>query len=198
MTKEIRSFKHLLGKLEGITDAQLEAHFGLYEGYVKKLNEIEEKLPKTDCALTNYSFGEYAELKRRYTVPYNGTYLHELYFDNLVASGKPSQKFEELASKAFGGMDGWKADAKATGLAVPGWVVTCIETTSGRLQNIQLMEHHIGLPVNHVPVLVLDVWEHAFFLDYKANRGAYIDIFFKNINWDVVNARLEKALKLVD
>jgi len=195
MTKEIRNFKHLLGKLEGITDAQLEAHFGLYEGYVKKLNEIEEKLQKADRSLTNYSFGEFAELKRRYSVPYNGSWLHELYFDNLIAKGSPSKKFEELATKNFGSFDAWKADAKATGLAVPGWVVTAIETTSGRLQNIQLMEHHIGLPVNHIPVLILDTWEHAFFLDHKANRGAYIDVFFKNINWDVVNERLEKATR---
>jgi Fe-Mn family superoxide dismutase len=195
MAKEIRSFKNLLGKLEGISDAQLEAHFTLYEGYVKKLNEIEEKLAKADRSLTNYSFGEYAELKRRYAVPYNGTYLHELYFDNLIAEGAPSAQFEELAKKSFGSLDAWKADAKATGLAVPGWVVTALETTTGRLQNLQIMEHHIGLPVNHIPVLLLDTWEHAFFLDHKANRGAYIDVFFKNINWNVVNARLERAAK---
>jgi len=194
MAKEIRSFKHLLGKLDGISDPQLEAHFGLYEGYVKKLNEIEEKLPKTDRGLTNYSFGEFAELKRRYTVPYNGTYLHEMYFDNLVATGAPSADFEKLATAAFGGIDGFKADAKATGLAVPGWVVTALETTTGRLNNIQMMEHHIGFPVNHIPVLVMDTWEHAFFLDYKANRGAYIDTFFKNVNWTIVNERLTKAI----
>ena len=147
MAKEIRSFKHLLGKLDGISDGQLEAHFGLYEGYVKKLNEIEDKLTKTDKGLSNYSFGEYAELKRRYT-----------------------------------------------GLAVPGWVITCLDTTTGRLNNVQIMEHHIGFPVNHIPLMVMDTWEHAFFLDYKANRGAYIDTFMKNINWNVVNDRLSKAL----
>ncbi len=196
MAKEIRSFKHLLGHLEGISDAQLEAHFGLYEGYVKKLNEIEEKLEKTDKSLTNYSFGEYAELKRRYSVPYMGTYLHELYFDNLIAGGSPNGTFEELAKASFGSLDGWKADVKATGLAVPGWVVTCLETTTGRLKNLQIMEHHTGFVVNHIPVLVLDTWEHAFFLDHKANRGAYIDVFFKNINWNIVHDRLNKALTL--
>lgn len=195
MAKEIRSFKHLLGKLDGISDPQLEAHFGLYEGYVKKLNEIEEKLEKTDKALTNYSFGEYSELKRRHCVPYNGTYLHEMYFDNLIATEAPSSQFEALAKAAFGSIDNWKADVKATGLAVPGWVVTCIETTSGKLKNVQVMEHHIGFPLNHVPVLVMDTWEHAFFLDYKANRGAYIDVFFKNINWSVVNSRVAQLVK---
>jgi Fe-Mn family superoxide dismutase len=193
MAKEIRNFKHLLGKLDGLTDAQLEAHFGLYEGYVKKLNEIEEKLEKTDKSLTNYSFGEFAELKRRYSVPYMGTYLHEMYFDNLIANGAPSAKFEELAKASFGSIDGWKTDAKSTGLAVPGWVVTCYDTVAGKLRNLQIMEHHVGFLVNHVPVLVLDTWEHAFFLDHKANRGAYIDVFFKNINWNVVNERLAKV-----
>ncbi len=196
MAKEIRNFKHLLGKLDGISDPQLEAHFGLYEGYVKKLNEIEEKLEKTDKSLTNYSFGEFAELKRRYSVPYMGSYLHEMYFDNLISTGKPSTQFEELAKSSFGSLEAWKADAKATGLAVPGWCVTCLDTESGKLRNLQLMEHHIGFVVNHIPVLVLDTWEHAFFLDHKANRGAYIDMFFKNVNWDVVNERLAKAAKL--
>lgn len=192
MAKEIRNFKHLLGKLEGISDAQLEAHFGLYEGYVKKMNEIEEKLAKADNSLTNYSFGEFAELKRRYSVPYMGTYLHELYFDNLIGQGQPSEKFEALAKESFGSLEAWKADAKSTGLAVPGWVLTCYETNTGKLKNVQIMEHHIGFPLFHVPLLVLDTWEHAFFLDHKANRGAYIDVFFKNINWDVVNDRLSK------
>lgn len=192
MAKEIRSFKHLLGKLDGISDPQLEAHFGLYEGYVKKLNEIEEKLKTTDKALTNYTFGEFAELKRRYGVAYNGSFLHEMYFDNLGASGAPGALFTKKCESSFGQFDNWKADSKATGLAVPGWVVTCVDTTTGALVNVQLMEHHIGFPVNHVPVLVMDTWEHAFFLDYKANRGAYIDTLFKNINWNVVNERLQK------
>ena len=196
MAKEIRNFKHLLGKLEGISDPQLEAHFGLYEGYVKKLNEIEEKLEKTDKSLTNYSFGEFSELKRRHSVPYMGSYLHEMYFDNLIGTGTPSEKFEELAKTCFGNLDGWKNDVKSTGLAVPGWVVTCFETVTGRLKNVQIMEHHVGFLLNHIPVLVLDTWEHAFFLDHKANRGAYIDVFFKNINWNVVNERLNKALTL--
>jgi Fe-Mn family superoxide dismutase len=196
MAKEIRSYKHLLGKLEGISDAQLEAHFGLYEGYVKKLNEIEEKLTKTDRGLTNYSFGEYAELKRRYAVPYNGAVLHELYFENLGSAGAPSKEFEKLVADALGSVDGWKADVKATGLAVPGWVVTCLDTATGKLNNVQIMEHHIGFTLNSIPLMVMDTWEHAFFVDYKANRGAYIDTFFKNINWDVVNQRTAKALAL--
>ena len=194
MAKEIRNFSNLLGTLHGISDDQLKAHFTLYEGYVKKLNEIEEKLKSTDKTLTNYSFGEYAELKRRWAVPYNGTYLHEMYFENLTKNGQASAKFQSLVTDYFGSMDAWKADVKATGLAVPGWVATCYDHHAKRLFNVQMMEHHIGFPVNHTPVLILDTWEHAFFLDYKTNRGGYIDVFFENINWDVVNNRLEKCL----
>lgn len=195
MSKEIKNYSHLLGKCKGISDAQLQAHFGLYEGYVKKLNEIEEKLKVTDPASSNYSFGEYSELKRRQAVPYNGTYLHELYFENLGAAAAPSADWENLIKKSFGSYDKWKMDVKATGLAVPGWVVTCIETVNHTLQNVQIMEHHIGFPLNHIPLLIMDTWEHAFFLDYKTNRGAYIDVFFENINWTVVNLRLTQALK---
>lgn len=193
MSKPIRDFNHLLGKLKGISDPQLQAHFGLYQGYVKKINEIEEKLKTANNSASNYSYNEYSELKRRYAVPYMGAYLHELYFDNLIQTGEPSEKFKELASGAYGSFEGWQKDVKATGLAVPGWVLVCYETTTGRLNNIQIMEHHIGFPINHVPILVLDTWEHAFFLDHKADRGAYIDVFFQNINWDVVNKRLEEC-----
>jgi superoxide dismutase, Fe-Mn family len=196
MVREIKKYTNLLGgALVGISDEQLEAHFGLYEGYVKKLNEIEEKLKTVPPSLSNYSFGEYSELKRRFTVPYNGTYLHEAYFENLVAHGEPSAMFVGMATESYGSLEQWWNDVKATGLAVPGWVVTCLETTTDKLVNIQVMEHHIGFPVNHVPVLVLDTWEHAFFLDYKTNRGGYIDVFYKNINWTVVNQRLSKITK---
>ena len=195
MAKEIRNFHHLLGKLDGISDPQLEAHFGLYEGYVKKLNEIDEKLQKADRTQSNYSFGEFSELKRRQCVPYNGTYLHEMYFDNLSVSGQPGTEFTSMATKAFGSIDAWKADVKATGLAVPGWVVTCVENTTGKLENFQIMEHHIGFPLNNTPLMVMDTWEHAFFLDFKANRGAYIDTFFKNLNWSKINERVTFAMK---
>ena len=194
MAKEIKNFKHLLGKLQGISDPQLEAHFGLYEGYVKKLNEVEEKLKQADRSQTNYSFGEYSELKRRLCVPYNGAYLHEMYFDNLMSQGEASQDFVSLINQSFGSLENWQADMKATGLAVPGWVVTCVENDTQKVTNFQLMEHHIGFPVNNTPIVVLDTWEHAFFLDYKANRGAYIDVFFKNLNWNAVNERVKKTL----
>src|SRR4051812_5568703 len=88
MSHEAKNFDHLLGKLKGISDAQLKAHFGLYQGYVKKINEIEEKLKTTDPSGGNYSFNEYSELKRREAVPLNGAYLHQLYFENLAAPGQ--------------------------------------------------------------------------------------------------------------
>jgi Fe-Mn family superoxide dismutase len=196
MSREVRDFSYLLGKLTGISDAQLKAHFKLYEGYVSKLNEIEEKLKTTDKDLTNYSYGEYSELKRRYCVPYNGAFLHELYFENLgPTQDKAGQEFVSRVSNQYGAYEDWVADLKSAGLSVPGWVVTSLETTTGTLQNIQMMEHHVGFPINHVPILVLDVWEHAMFLDYQTNRMAYMDAFLKNVNWSLINARLSSAIQ---
>ena len=117
-----------------------------------------------------------------------------MYFDNLMSQGEASQDFVSLINQSFGSLENWQADMKATGLAVPGWVVTCVENDTQKVTNFQLMEHHIGFPVNNTPIVVLDTWEHAFFLDYKANRGAYIDVFFKNLNWNAVNERVKKTL----
>ncbi len=195
MARQARDFSNLLGNLNGISDTQLKAHFGLYEGYVKAINDIEEKLQTADRSKSSYSYGEYAELKRRFAVPYNGTYLHELYFENMSKNGgdAPASDLGDLITKTWGGMDKWKTDLKATGLAVPGWVVLAYEQTTGKLQNIQLAEHHIGWCVNHVPVLVMDTWEHAFMLDYSTKRGDYIDCFIKNIEWKICSQRFAKA-----
>lgn len=191
---DVRDFSHLLGKLEGISDKQLEAHFGLYAGYVKKLNEINEKLSSMDKSKTNYSFGEFSELKRREVVAFNGTYLHEMYFDNLGASGEPSDKFKEIVNEAFGSWDAFEQDVKSSAASTPGWVVITLNKIDNKLHTYIMYEHHVGLPVNQEIVLALDCWEHAFMIDYGTKKADYLAAFFKNINWDVVNKRLDNAL----
>src|SRR5271169_612295 len=123
MPHEARNFDHLLGK--GIlSDNQLKQHFTLYQGYVKKINEIEEKLGKTDNSTANYSFNEYSELKRRESVPFNGTYLHELYFENLAGGGsQPSDGLKKAAQDSFGTWEDLVKDARAAGTSTPGWVL---------------------------------------------------------------------------
>lgn len=190
MTHQAQDFSNLLGNLDGISDAQLQAHFGLYEGYVKKLNEIEEKLKTTDKSLANYSFGEYSELKRRYAVPYNGTYLHQMYFENLAKDGgEMSDELSKAVTDAFGSVDEYWKDLRASAASTPGWVLTCKNKRDGRVQNHIMYEHHVGLPADQEIVLALDCWEHAFMIDYGTKKNEYLDAFVKNVNWKMVNER---------
>jgi len=190
---EVKTFNHLLGKLKGISDAQLKAHFGLYEGYVKKLNEIQEKLKTQDKSAANYSFGEFSELKRREAVAFNGAYLHELYFENLLAKSKPSAQLKATAEAAFGSWDAFIADIKASAASTPGWVLVTWNKADKKLHTYILYEHHIGLPVHQEVVLALDCWEHAFMIDYGTKKADYLTAFMENVNWDIVNKRLESA-----
>lgn len=198
MTRKARDYTHLLGRLNGISDVTLKAHFELYEGYVKALNGIEEKLKGADRDEANYSYGEFSELKRRMAVPFNGMALHELYFDNLgkTADAGPDGAFEQLATRCFGSFDAWLEDAKGTALGTNGWMITALDLTTGRLDNLLLSEHHVGWTLRHLPVLVLDTWEHAFYKDFGTKRKDYVDCFFDNLNWGVCLARLEAASRL--
>ncbi|MBI4148663.1 hypothetical protein HY490_05205 [Candidatus Woesearchaeota archaeon] len=191
MEHNAKDFNYLLGKLKGISDNQLKAHFGLYEGYVKKLNEIETKLKTADRAASNYSFGEYSELKRREVVAFNGAYLHEMYFENLLATGAPSDAFKKSAESAFGDWDKFVADVKAAAGSTPGWVMVTWNSIDNQLHTYIMFEHHIGLPAHQHIVLALDCWEHAFMIDYGTKKAEYLNAFFNNINWDIVNKRFD-------
>ena len=191
---DVRDFNNLLGNLKGISDAQLTAHFGLYAGYVKKLNEIQEKLPSMDPGLSNYSFGEFSELKRREAVAFNGAYLHELYFENLLPIGEPSAELKSAVDDAFGSWDAFIANVKGSAASTPGWVLLTKNRMDGKLHTYIIYEHHIGLPVHQDIVLALDCWEHAFMIDYGTKKAEYISAFLENVNWDIVNERFA-ALK---
>ena len=192
---EAKNFDHLLGKLEGISDEQLKAHFKLYEGYVNKLNEIREKLGKQDKSAANYSFGEFSELKRREAVAFNGAFLHELYFENLGGSEVPSDEVKKAIDNAFGNWENFEADVKGCAVSTPGWVVVTLDKTDDKLHTYILYEHHIGLPVHQEIVLALDCWEHAFMIDYGTDKASYLRAFMENVNWGAVNKRFEEAKK---
>ena len=184
-----KDFSHLKGKLAGFSDAQLDAHFTLYGGYVKKLNEIEEKLKGIDRALANYSYGEYSELKRREAVAFNGSYLHEMYFDNLGEGGSISAELKAAIEASFGSIEAWEADLKACGGSTPGWVITTFSQVDKTVHNYIMFEHHIGLPVQQKIIMTMDCWEHAFMIDYGIKKADYLTAFIKNINWKVLNER---------
>lgn len=194
MAYEAKNYEHLLGTLEGISDEQLTAHFGLYQGYVKKMNEIAEKLASQDKAATNYSFGEFSELKRREAVAFNGTFLHEMYFENLSGDdSSPSDTLKAAIEDAFGSWASFEQDLKSSAASTPGWVVVTKNKRTGKVHSYIMYEHHIGLPVDQDIILALDCWEHAFMIDYGTKKAAYLDAFLKNVNWDIVSKRFDSA-----
>lgn len=192
MARQPKKFDHLLGgNAKGLSDPQLEAHFTLYQGYVRKLNEIRDKLSTADRGGPNYSFNEYSELKRREPVAFNGTVLHELYFESLGdGSTRPDEHTKRLLTESFGGFDDWLADAKAVLLSAHGWLVVAHDSTEGRLHNVLVRtEHDVGLFVNTQVLLAVDAWEHAYFLDYRTKKADYVAQTLSGLDWKRIGER---------
>lgn len=188
-----------LSDLNGISNQTLEMHFKLYEGYVTNTNILNEKiaamLAKGPVAAADMPI--YSELKRRYGFEYNGMVLHEYYFGNMKkdGNGDPSSDsaFRAAASAAYGSYENWKNDFVTTGkMRGVGWAVCAQDPSSGALSNHWITLHEEGNVAGYQPVLVMDVWEHAFLLDYKPiDRPKYIEAFFSNIDWDAAAKRLK-------
>ena len=196
MARDAKNFDHLLGgNAKGLSDLQLKAHFTLYQGYVKKLNEIREKLGTADRSAPNYSFNEFSELKRREPVAYNGTVLHEMYFENIGnGSTQPDEHAKKLITHSFGSVDAWIADAKAGLLSAHGWVVTQFDYSDGKLyNNLVRTEHDVGLFANVHAIVAIDAWEHAYFADYQTAKAKYVDAVLTGLNWDVLNKRFAQV-----
>jgi len=189
-----------LSGLKGISDKTLEMHFKLYEGYVKETNHLTEKISEfiSDGNVDQEEMPAYSELTRRLGFEYNGMVLHEYYFDNLksgVGIGDPEKtsQFVKAAEATFGNYDIWKADFVGIGkMRGVGWAICNQNPANGRLSNHWITLHETGNVAGFNPILVMDVWEHAFLLDYKpAERPKYIEAFFSNINWNEVETRLK-------
>ncbi|OGZ47331.1 MAG: superoxide dismutase [Candidatus Ryanbacteria bacterium RIFCSPHIGHO2_12_FULL_47_12b] len=182
-------------KLEGLSEKQLKEHHDvLYAGYVKKVDEIEEKLKNVDLTSANATSSDLRALKIEETFALNGVKLHEGYFDNMKPSGAgaPMGKVAELIARDFGNFEKWLAEFKALGLCARGWVVLAYDLDEKRLKNIVCDTHNQGGVWNAVALFIMDVYEHAYFIDYATARKAYIEAFFKNINWDYVNELIAK------
>jgi Fe-Mn family superoxide dismutase len=193
MAREPKNYDNLLGgNAKGLSDTQLKAHFTLYQGYVKKLNEIREKLGTADKSAPNYSYNEYSELRRREPVAFNGTVLHEMYFENIGdGSSQPNDAAKKLITASFGSYDNWIADAKACLMSAHGWLVVQFDYTEGKLvNNLVQSEHHVGLLANTHAIIALDAWEHAYFFDYQTKKGDYVANILGGLNWDVLNKRI--------
>ena len=188
-----------LSGLNGISDQTLEMHFKLYEGYVTGTNTLTNKIREflKDGKVDQEEVPAYSELTRRLGFEFNGMVLHEYYFGNMKKGGtvdpEKTSPFIKAAQTSFGSYDIWKADFVSIGkMRGVGWATCLQDPTSGGLSNHWITLHETGSVAGFVPVLVMDVWEHAFLLDYKpAERPKYIEAFFSNIDWNAVERRLQ-------
>ena len=193
-----QAFDHLHG-LDGISDDQIAEHLKLYSGYVKQVNKLNEDLAaKLVAGKASGTDPEFAELTRRLGFEYNGMILHEYYFSNLRPAGQPSPPsgsgLAQALAEAFGSLDAWKTDFQAMGdMRGIGWVILFQDPATDRLTNHWITLHQDGVPAGFKPLLVMDVWEHAFMRDYKATEKAkYVEAFFRNIDWQAVERRLRE------
>jgi Fe-Mn family superoxide dismutase len=198
-TEPYRARQFNLSGLKGISDQTLELHFKLYEGYVKETNNLSERIAEflKDGKVDQDEMPVYSELKRRLGFEFNGMVLHEYYFENLMKNGSAepqrNSSFYNAAESSFGTYEIWKADFVGVGkMRGVGWAMCYENPATGRLSNHWISLHQIGEVAGFNPILVMDVWEHAFLLDYKpAERPKYIEAFFSNINWNAVEGRLK-------
>jgi superoxide dismutase, Fe-Mn family len=185
--------------LVGISDRTLEMHLKLYEGYVQATNQLTTQIGEMlkDGRIDHEEMPAYSELTRRLGFEYNGMVLHEYYFENLQKGGatKPDQgsAFVKAAEDSFGSYDMWKLDFSTVGkMRGVGWAMCSLNPANRRLSNHWISLHEHGHVAGFIPLLVMDVWEHAYLLDYKSTeRVSYIEAFFANIAWKAVEKRLQ-------
>ena len=195
MIYEPKNFDHLLGT-PGFSDQLLTNHFALYQGYVKNVRTLMQEL---EALLREGKAGtpSYAELKRRFGWEFNGMRLHELYFGNMTKAGAALKGGAPLAGKlsgVYGAVENWEKDFRAVGaMRGIGWAVLYVDPESGGPFNVWVNEHDMGHLAGAVPLLALDVFEHAYTLDYGIKKVDYIDAFFRAIDWEAVGERYAKG-----
>ena len=184
-------------ELNGISQRTQEEHYELYKGYIAKTNEIQKKLDTVDRSTANQIFSDLRSLRVDLSFAIGGVKNHEIFFGHLGGKGgAPLAKTAELIARDFPSYDAWLADFKASGLAARGWVwlaydhdLNMLTTVVGDAQNT--------FPLwNATPILAMDVYEHAYWLDYGRLRAKYIEAFFNNLDWGVVEQNLERALAM--
>jgi superoxide dismutase, Fe-Mn family len=183
-----RELKTALLEMDGISRASVEAHYKLYEGYVNKRNEILGRLAEVDLGAANQVYSDVRALKVDLTFAIGGVKNHEIYFEHLGGGGgTPDGVAGELIERDFGSAQAWRADLTATGMGARGWAWTAYDWDEQRLFNY-IGDAQNTFPIwNATPLVALDVYEHAYFLDYRTDRASYIEAFLGNLDWDVVN-----------
>lgn len=191
-----------LSGLNGISDRTLDLHVKLYEGYVQETNRLTERISEflKDGRVDHEEMPAFSELTRRLGFEYNGMVLHEYYFGNLKRDGSGdadrSSSFFKSTEASFGSYATWKTDFTATAkMRGVGWAICYQNPMNGRLSNHWVSLHEMGNIAGFAPLLVVDVWEHAFLLDYKpSERAKYIEAVFANLDWQMVERRLNPGM----
>jgi Fe-Mn family superoxide dismutase len=186
------------GELDGISSKTIEIHHDkLYTGYVKKKEEIVTELRKLahggDVSNANQTYSEFRALKAEQTFAINGVYLHEWYFEILGGDGKPGGALLETIENKFGSFENFKAYFTASGMAARGWAILAWDTHDKTIRVYIGDAHNQGGVWGAIPIIVLDVYEHAYYMDTGSDRKAYIENFWKNLNWDKANEFYEAA-----
>jgi len=184
--------------VKGLSTNQLKQHFKLYEGYIKKYNEIGEILKSnSNLGIPNGTYSEIRSLKLGESYALDGIKLHELYFENLVGLHKaPSEKILNMIIKRYGSYEKFIQLLKDVALSMRGWAVLAIDPIDDNLHLFGLDAHDVGAIWGACPLLVLDVYEHAYMIDFGIDRKKYVDTFIQNINWDIVTYRLDMYYKM--
>ena len=188
MLFEAKQFNSING-VQGLSERQMKEHYKLYEGYVKKANEITKALKSVDHSKANATYSDLRALKMGYSFAVNAIKSHELFFENISGNGTVQNGFvAQQLQKQFGSIEQWQLDMQATGMAARGWVWLAFVWENGSRFNY-LGDAHDAFPVWHAtPLIALDVYEHAYFIDYGTTRADYLTAFFKNIHWESVEA----------
>lgn len=179
-----------LPDMEGLSAKQIEAHLKLYAGYVKNVNALTAKIEeyKKDSEANALAL---SELTRRYGFEWNGMRLHEIYFSGLGGDGTMQGALADALAVRFGSIDAWKTEVKSIAMMRGiGWVLLVRDTETNALQNIWVSDHELGHLAGCDVLFALDVWEHAYLVDYlPAQRAEYVAAVFANVNWSAAEAR---------
>lgn len=185
---------NLTNNVTWLTTKQIEQHYTLYKGYVSKRNEITQKLKMIDLSQKgNKTYSPYRALKISETYAVNGSLLHELYFENIGQTKQAiGPKMKQLIIDSFGSIERFGKDFALSAACARGWVITAFVLDDKQIHNYVLEEHNQNVPILSIPLLVLDVYEHAYMIDYGINRTPYVEKFWNTIDWNAVEKRIEK------
>ncbi len=181
--------------IEGISLKSVTEHQKLYEGYVKKTNEIQGAIAAADKSAANAVYSVIGEMKRQETFAVNGMKLHEVFFALLGGDGVAKGKILDMIVRDFGSYEAWKEDFIATGMSARGWAILAYDWKDMRLHNYGMDAQNVGAVWGASPLVAMDMYEHAFFMDHGTNKKAYIEAFFKTLNWDFVEGIVEKYIR---